>query len=68
MILLKFGTEQFYMHTNNNSDLNLEMKFPFPPTPSPPLKKVKLFIYGATLLKFEAQYFHMLTIIDYNTI
>ena len=37
------------------------MKFPFPTTPSPPLKKVKLFIYGAISLKFDAQHFHMFT-------
>ena len=53
MILLKFGTEQFYMFTNNNLDYNLEIKFPF----HAHLKKVKLFIYGANLLKFEAQIF-----------
>ena len=37
------------------------MKFPFHPTPPPRLllKNVKLFIYGAILLKFEAQHFHM---------
>ena len=29
--------------------------------PSPPLKKVKLFIYGEILLKFETEQFHMCT-------
>ena len=37
------------------------MGFPFPST-SPPLKKVKLFIYGAILLEFETQHLHMFTI------
>ena len=36
------------------------MRFPFPPTPTH-LKKVKYFIYGALLLEFEIQYFHMFT-------
>ena len=33
------------------------------PCPNPPLpsQKVKLFIHGAILLKFETEYFHMLT-------
>ena len=30
-----------------------------PGAPPPPLKKVKLFIYGAILLKFETQHLHM---------
>ena len=36
------------------------MGFPFSPTP-PPLKKVKLFIYGAIFLEFETQHLHMFT-------
>ena len=57
-----FGTEQFYIYSNNNLDYNLETKFRFPPAPPPlSLKKVKLFIYDAILLKFEAQHFHMFT-------
>ena len=46
------------MYTNNNLEYNLEIGFPFPSIPHP-LKKVNLFIYGAILLKFEAQHFHM---------
>ena len=37
------------------------MGFSFPPT-LPPLKKVKLFIYGANLLEFETQHLYMFTI------
>ena len=39
------------------------MGFPFLPIPhpSPSLKKLKLFIYGAILLKFDAQHFHKFT-------
>ena len=29
--------------------------------PPPPLKKVEFFIYGATLLKFGTQHFHIFT-------
>ena len=31
------------------------------PGASPPLKVVKFFIYGAILLKFETEHFHMFT-------
>ena len=48
-----FGTEQFYIYSNNNLDYNLETKFRFPPAPPPlSLKKVKLFIYGALLIPY----------------
>ena len=36
------------------------MGFPFPSTPLH-LKKIKLFIYSAILLEFEAQHLHMFT-------
>ena len=40
---------------------NYEERTPYSPgDPSSPLKKVKFFIYGATLLKFEIEHFHIL--------
>ena len=51
------------MFTNDIRDLIFINGGPLTPGgPSPPLlKNAKFLIYGAIMLKFETQYFHMLT-------
>ena len=49
------------MFNYNNWDLNLYMGSSCLPRPHPLLEKVKLFIYGAIVLKFEIQQFPMCT-------
>ena len=48
------------MFTNNNWVYNLWIGSPASTAP-PPLDKVKVFTFGAILLKFETQQYHMCT-------
>ena len=39
---------------------------PHPPPPPPIFEKVKFFIFGATVIKFESKHFHVFTIGKYD--
>ena len=50
--------EEFYIFVGGGRGAS---QGPLPSLPPIPLRKAKFFIYGAILLKFEIEYFHMFT-------